>query len=72
MMLSESEPPIEGPLPLETREQIKVKEREKIREILEVAEKAAADLERGAAQLREAGLLPLSRWRQFLNWFKRG
>jgi hypothetical protein len=70
MMLSEL--PIEGPVSLEIREQIKVKERETIREILEVAEKATADLERGSAQLREAGLLPLTWRRRILNWFERG
>jgi hypothetical protein len=51
------EPPT---VPLEIREQIKVKQRETFREILDIAEKAAADLEEAPGQLKEAGLLPLT------------
>jgi hypothetical protein len=43
------EPPIEGPVPLEIREQIKVKQRETFREILDIAEKAAPILKRRLA-----------------------
>jgi hypothetical protein len=66
------EPPIEGPVPLEIREQIKVKQRETFREILDVPEKATADLEEALGQLKVAGLLPLTWRRRILNWFERG